>query len=259
MMYKKEVLSVATKTENNHHGLTMGKKFGLLFMRVSVLVLLSGFAHSQPALSAPLTPASGVKKMRIKLPEPKYNSDVSLEEALLKRRSVRNYSGEPLTLKEVSQLLWAAQGITSNRGFRTSPSAGALYPLEVYLIVGNVQGLAVGIYLYKPDKHELVMISDRDVRPQLAGAALGQSCVKNAAIDLVFTAVYQRITRKYGNRGIKYVHMEIGHAAANVCLQSTAMDLGVVTIGAFNDEKVSKILNLPQHEEPLYIIPVGKR
>jgi SagB-type dehydrogenase family enzyme len=110
-----------------------------------------------------------------------------------------------------------------------------------------------------PKKHELVMITDKDVRQQLAGAALGQSSVKNGAIDLVFTAVYQRTTVKYGDRGIKYVHMEIGHAAQNVCLQATAMGLGVVTIGAFNDHKVSKILNLPKDEEPLYIIPVGKR
>ncbi len=197
--------------------------------------------------------------MRIKLPEPKYNSDVSLEQSLVKRRSVRDYTGEVLTLEEVSQLLWAAQGTTSARGFRTAPSAGALYPLELYLIVGDVQDLATGIYLYKPKKHELVMIAGKDVRQQLAGAALGQSSVKNGAIDLVFTAVYQRITRKYGDRGIKYVHMEIGHAAQNVCLQATAMNLGVVTIGAFDDQKVSKILNLPKDEEPLYIIPIGKR
>ncbi|MCP4371520.1 MAG: SagB/ThcOx family dehydrogenase [Deltaproteobacteria bacterium] len=197
--------------------------------------------------------------MSIKLPKPEYNSDVSLEESLVKRRSIRDYTGESLTLKEVSQLLWAAQGTSSSRGFRTAPSAGALYPLEVYLIVGDVQDLAAGIYLYKSKKHELVIISGKDVRLQLAGAALGQSSVKNGAIDLVFTAVYQRITRKYGDKGIKYVHMEIGHAAQNVCLQATAMDLGVVTIGAFNNQKVSRILNLPKNEEPLYIIPVGKR
>jgi SagB-type dehydrogenase family enzyme len=259
MMNKKEVLSVAAKTRNNHHRVTMGKKCDLLFIRVTVLVLLFGFVQSQSALSASLTPASGIIKMRIKLPEPKYYGDVSLEEALLKRRSIRDYTGEPLTIEEVSQLLWAAQGITSKRGFRTSPSAGALYPLEVYVIVGDVQNLAMGIYRYKPKKHELVMITDKDVRQQLAGAALGQSSVKNGAIDLVFTAVYQRTTVKYGDRGIKYVDMEIGHAAQNVCLQATAMGLGVVTIGAFNDHKVSKILNLPKGEKPLYIIPVGKR
>lgn len=250
---------MVTRTGNYHNGVTIGIRCCFIFVLVTALLLLCGCDLNEPTSAVSLTPALEVKKMRIKLPKPKYNSDVSLEESLAKRRSVRNYTGEQLTIEEVSQLLWAAQGITSDRGFRTAPSAGALYPLEVYVIVGDVQDLAIGIYLYKPKKHELVMIADKDVRQQLAGAALGQSSVKNGAIDIVFTAVYQRTTRKYGNRGIKYVHMEIGHAAQNVCLQATAMDLGVVTIGAFNDHEVSKILNLPKDEEPLYIIPVGKR
>jgi len=250
---------VVAKTGNYHHGVTIGTMFGSLLLLLTAVLLLCSCGQSEPTFAASLTPALEVKKMIIKLPKPRYNSVVSLEESLLKRRSVRDYTGEQLTLKEVSQLLWAAQGTTSDRGFRTAPSAGALYPLEVYMIVGDVQDLAVGIYLYKPKKHELVMIAGKDVRQQLAGAALGQSSVKNGAIDLVFTAVYQRITQKYGDRGIKYVHMEIGHAAQNLCLQATAMKLGVVTIGAFNDQKVSRILNLPKEEEPLYIIPVGKR
>jgi SagB-type dehydrogenase family enzyme len=250
---------VVAKTGNYHHGVAIGIKCGSLFVLVTALLLIYSCGQCEPTFAASPTPELEVHKMRIKLPKPKYNSDVSLEESLVKRRSIRNYTGEQLTIEEISQLLWAAQGTTSDRGFRTAPSAGALYPLEVYVIVGDVQDMAIGIYLYKPKKHEVVMIADKDVRQQLAGAALGQSCVKNAAIDIVFTAVYQRITRKYGNRGIKYVHMEIGHAAQNVCLQAAAMDLGVVTIGAFNDREVSKILNLPKDEEPLYIIPVGKR
>ena len=250
---------MVAKTGNNHHEVTMGIKCGILFMLVTSLLLTHGIYQSKSALAASSTPELKVKIMTIKLPKPAYKSDVSLEESLVKRRSVRDYTGESLTLKMVSQLLWAAQGTTSNFGGRTAPSAGALYPLEVYLIVGDVQDLATGIYLYKPQNHELVMIAGKDVRQPLAGAALGQSSVKNGAINLVFTAVYQKITRKYGDRGIKYVHMEIGHAAQNVCLQATAMDLGVVTIGAFNDLKVSRILNLPNNEEPLYIIPVGKR
>ena len=250
---------MVTKTGNYHHGVTIGIRCGFLFVLVTTLLLLCNCGQSEPTSAASLTPAPEVEKMIIKLPKPRYKSDVSLEESLVKRRSVRNYTGELLTIEEVSQLLWAAQGTTSNWGGRTAPSAGALYPLEVYVIVGDVQDLAFGIYLYKPKEHEVVMIADKDVRQQLAGAALGQSSVKNAAIDLVFTAVYQRTTRKYGERGIKYVHMEIGHAAENVCLQATAMDLGVVTIGAFNDQEVSKILNLPKDEKPLYIIPVGKR
>jgi SagB-type dehydrogenase family enzyme len=250
---------VVARTENYHHGVTIGIRCGSLFVLVTALLLICGCGQSEPTSATSLTPTLEVEKMRIKLPKPKYNSDVSLEESLVKRRSVRDYTGELLTLEEVSQLLWAAQGTTSDRGGRTAPSAGALYPLEVYVIVGDVQDLAIGIYLYKPKEHEVVMIADKDVRQQLTGAALGQSSVKNGAIDLVFTAVYQRTTRKYGDKGIKYVHMETGHAAQNVCLQATAMDIGTVTIGAFNDQEVSKILNLPKDEEPLYIIPVGKR
>ena len=250
---------MVAKTENNHHKVTMGIKCGFFFVLVTSLLLINDINQGKPVLATSSTLALEAGKMMIKLPKPEYNSDVSFEESLVKRRSVRDYTGEPITIKEVSQLLWAAQGTTSDRGFRTAPSAGALYPLEVYLIVGNVQDLAPGIYHYKPKKHKLVMIADKDVRQLLADAALGQSSVRNGAIDLVFTTVYQRITRKYGDRGIKYVHMEIGHAAQNVCLQATALGLGVVTIGAFNYQKVSKILSLPKNEEPLYIIPIGKR
>ncbi|HID91006.1 TPA: SagB/ThcOx family dehydrogenase, partial [Candidatus Bathyarchaeota archaeon] len=144
----------------------------------------------------------------IRLPTPRYESDVSIEEALLRRRSVRSYRDEPMTLQEVSQLLWAAQGITDPRGFRTAPSAGALYPLVLYVVVGNVEGLEKGVYRYGPHKHGIVKVLDGDRRAELAGAALGQEWVKNGAIDLVITAVYERTTRKYGDRGIRYVHME---------------------------------------------------
>jgi SagB-type dehydrogenase family enzyme len=215
-------------------------------------------ADNDRPVSAPTANLEG-GKMRRKLPAPKTHSDVSLEESLIKRRSLREYSGESLTLEEVSQLLWAAQGITAPWGGRTVPSAGALYPLEVVVIVGNVRDLAAGVYRYDPKGHELIMIAEGDKRSQLAAAALGQSPVKNGAVDLVFTAVYRRTTGKYGDRGIQYVHMEAGHAAQNVCLQATAMGLGTVPIGAFSDEQVSSLLTLPQDEKPLYIIPVGKQ
>ena len=195
----------------------------------------------------------------INLPAPQYDSDVSIEQSLLNRRSTRSYTGEPLTLQEVSQLLWAAQGVTDPRGFRTAPSAGALYPLELYLVAGDVEDLIPGVYRYEPDGHQLVKIMDGDKRAELADAALGQSSVKEGAISLVFTGVYERTTGKYGERGIRYVHIEVGHAAQNLCLQATAMGLGVVTVGAFSDEQVTELLNLPEKEQPLYIIPVGRK
>ena len=195
----------------------------------------------------------------ISLPEPRHDSDVSIEQSLLKRRSTRSYTGESITLQEVSQLLWAAQGITDSRGFRTAPSAGALYPLEVYVVAGDVENLASGVYKYEPRDHELSLIIDGDKRSELADAALAQSWVEEGALAMVFTAAYGRTTVKYGERGVRYVHMEVGHAAQNLCLQATAMGLGLVTVGAFHDEQVSELLNLPEDEKPLYIIPVGRK
>jgi SagB-type dehydrogenase family enzyme len=197
---------------------------------------------------------------KIKLPEPSYTSNVSVEEALSKRRSIRAYSGDNLTIEEVSQLLWAAQGITSPGGGRTAPSAGALYPLELYLVVGDVEGIDKGVYKYIPgEEHDLEKVKDGDMRAELAEAAGKQESVKDAAIDIVFTAVYERTMRKYKERGIRYVHMEAGHAAQNVYLQAVSLDLGTVVIGAFIDSEVKKIVNAGEQEEPLYIMPVGRK
>ncbi len=235
----------------------MGRRYwNYLVILAIALLIFSGCGKPAPISTPPLSPEQpGV----INLPEPQYDSDVSIEQSFLNRRSIRSYTGEPLTLREVSQLLWAAQGITDPRGFRTAPSAGALYPLEVYLVAGDVEDLTSGVYRYEPDGHQLARIIDGDKRAELADAALAQPCVKEGAISIVFAAVYERTTVKYGERGIRYVHMEAGHAGQNLCLQATAMGLGVVTVGAFHDEQVSKLLNLPQDEKPLYIIPVGRK
>lgn len=210
-------------------------------------------------IQAPSKPSAWANTPGLKLPEPRYDSEVSVEEALLKRRSVREYAGGYLTLQEVSQLLWAAQGITDPRGLRTAPSAGALYPLEVYLVVGDVENLTQGVYKYKPNGHEILKVLDDDKRVELAGAASGQASVREAAIDIVITAVYERTTARYGERGIRYVHLEVGHAAQNICLQATALNLGLVTVGSFSDDQVKDVLNLPENEQPLYIIPVGRK
>lgn len=195
--------------------------------------------------------------MKIKLPEPVYDSETSLEEALLVRRSVRNYNEEPITLQQLSQLLWAGQGITDPSGKRTAPSAGALYPLKLYVVVGNVEGLAPGIYEYEPETHSLVKTADGDQRSSLTQAALGQTCVQQGAIDIVITAMYEITTIKYGERGIRYVHIEAGHVGQNICLEAVALELGAVTVGAFDDTSVQQVLELPEDEVPLYIIPVG--
>jgi SagB-type dehydrogenase family enzyme len=195
----------------------------------------------------------------ITLPPPKLSSEVSLEETLHQRRSIRDYSDEALTLAEVSQLLWAAQGVTAEWGGRTTPSAGALYPLELYAIVGNIEELAPGVYKYRPDGHALVQLRDGDVRAELAEAALDQTWVKEGAMDIVISAVYERTTTKYGDRGVRYIHIEAGHAAQSICLQATALGLGVVTVGAFYDDEVKEAVGMLEDEVPLYVIPVGRK
>lgn len=195
----------------------------------------------------------------VRLPQPRYDSRYSIERALNERRSVRNYANEALSLFEVSQLLWAAQGITEPAGYRTAPSAGALYPLEIYLVAGSVRDLPAGVYRYAPGAHELRRTDEGDVRHLLARAALRQGAVRHAPAVLVFCAEYRRTTVKYGQRGVRYVFMEIGHASQNVCLQAAALGLGSVTIGAFDDRDVKKILKCPDEEEVLYLMPVGRR
>ena len=195
----------------------------------------------------------------VQLPEPREDSNVSIEEALLKRRSIRTYTGEALTLQEVSQLLWAAQGTTSPRGFRTATSAGATYPLETYIVVGDVEGLSEGVYRYETAQHKLVKVLEGDYRPQLTMASLGQYFVEGGAVYIVFTAIYGRTTVRAGDdEGIKYVHMEVGHAAQNVYLQAVSLGLGTVVIGGFSSDRAREILKLPDNETPLYFMPVGR-
>ncbi|MDL1983767.1 MAG: SagB/ThcOx family dehydrogenase [Deltaproteobacteria bacterium] len=194
----------------------------------------------------------------IKLPAPYYDGNTSVEMALLKRRSIRSYSNEPLSLAEISQLLWAAQGITDSRGYRTTPSAGALYPLEIYIVAGRVKDLSQGIYKYRPHENTLVKIVDGDKRAEVCRASLNQSPISDAAAVIVFCAIYERTTVKYGERGIRYVFIEVGHAAQNIYLQAVSLKLGTLVIGAFNDNELKRIMKFDLYEYPLCIMPVGK-
>ena len=195
----------------------------------------------------------------ISLPKPTKTSEKSLEQLLEQRRSARAFRKAPLRLAEVGQLLWAAQGISDPQGFRTAPSAGALYPLELYVVAGAVDGLPPAVYHYHPKGHRLVETSDGDRRQALARAALGQSWVRDAAAVVVFAAIFKRTTRKYGNRGVRYVHMEVGHAAQNLFLQAEALGLGTVVVGAFDDEEVNTKLQLPSNMQSLMLMPVGRK
>jgi SagB-type dehydrogenase family enzyme len=190
----------------------------------------------------------------IKLPKPKEKGSTSVEETLNQRRSVRDYKKEPLSLEEISQILWAASGKNLYR--RTAPSAGATYPLEIYVAAGKNEGLEPGLYQYSYSKHSLERIKDQDIRNRLSQAALGQRMVEKAPVNIVITADFERTTGHYGQRGIRYVHMEGGHVGQNISLQANALNLGTVMIGAFDDKEIKEILGIK--EEPLYIIPVGK-
>ena len=196
--------------------------------------------------------------MGLRLPQPTYRGQLTLEEALLRRRSVRSYLPEPLTLEELSQLLWAAQGVTDPYGFRTAPSAGALYPLELYLHAVKVEGIETGIYRYDPHRHSLLDIKLGNFVPEVYAAALNQEAVLSAPLLVFFFALFERTTVKYGRRGIRYVFNEVGHAGQNLYLQATALGLGTVVIGAFYDEELKEVVGARSDEEPLYIIPVGR-
>lgn len=222
-------------------------------MRIAALCLFSmGLALT--------TMTSGMESnRRILLPPIESKGELSIEEALERRRSVRDFGRDGLDLADISQLLWSAQGITGRRGLRTVPSAGALYPLEIYVVAGNVEGLSAGLYHYRPKKHELVPLANGDLRRPLASAALDQRWVSRAPAVLVIAAVYERTAKKYGQRAHRYVHMEVGFAAQNIYLQATARSLGTVMVGAFDDNAVQDVLGLPSDHKPLGLMPVGRK
>ena len=194
----------------------------------------------------------------IPLPKPRLDGPFALETLLQKRRSLRRYRKGALSQAQIAQLMWAAQGISDNRGLRTAPSAGALYPLEAYVAAANVGDLPAGVYKYICRSHSLQRTGAHILTESLYQAGLRQGALQQAAAVFILTAVYSRTTLKYRRRGIRYVDMEAGHAAQNLCLQAVALNLGAVVIGAFDDEKVKRLIAPDNDEQPLYLIPVGR-
>jgi len=184
------------------------------------------------------------------LPSPRTDGETSLEEAILRRGSVREFDPEPLTLGQLGQLLWAAQG--ERQQGRTAPSAGGLHPLEVYVAH---QG---GIYHYRSAGHEVAAVSNTDIRDELAAAALDQRAFHTAPAVLAIAGVEERSARKYGGRAEQYVLIEVGHAAQNVLLQAAVLGIGAVPTGAFEDAAVAELFGMPDGTEPLYLIPIGR-
>jgi SagB-type dehydrogenase family enzyme len=186
------------------------------------------------------------------LPVPRVTGEMPLETAIHRRRSVREFGSEPVGKNALSQLLWAAQGITDERGYRAAPSAGALYPLETYVLT------AEGLDHYQVDSHALVRVGGQDLRPAVRAAAFDQACITSAPAVFLFTAVYERTCAEYGGRGRMFVHMDVGHAAQNLLLQAEALGLAGVPVAALDPEELSRILALPEDEEPVYLVPIGR-
>ena len=202
------------------------------------------------------------------LPAPQLEAKVSLEETIARRRSVCRYSRQPLDLSQLSQVLRSAQGITGSRRLRAVPSAGATYPLEVFVLVGR-KGVAVrepkqppaelqaGVYRYQVDSHSLFLQKTADLRPAPARACLDQEFIIDAPVDIVLCALHHRTSSRYGKRTERHVHMEIGHTGQNIHLQAVALGLATVEVAAFRDEEVSEVLGLDEQIKPLYMMPVG--
>ncbi|MBC8450880.1 SagB/ThcOx family dehydrogenase [bacterium] len=241
----------------------MRRTFSFVPFVVAFIVLTGTPAKVKEITHREATPATrveieaGAKPSEVLLPEPGKTGPLSLEEAIAKRRSVREFKDDPVRLIELSQLLWAAQGITGEDGFkRAAPSAGAKYPLEIFVVAGRVDGLTSGIYHYEPDSHSLTAVKLGDFREELCGEALGQKWVEEASLSIVIAAVYERTMEKYGERGVRYVHMEVGFVAENIYLQTESLALGTTFVGAFSDGGVKKLLKM-DGMEPLGIMPVG--
>ncbi len=212
-------------------------------MTLLILAVLLGLADARGILAQSDT---------VRLPKPGPGGAVSVEQAIQNRRSVRNFRKKNPGPGEISRILWAAQGITDPAdALRASPSAGAIYPVEIYLLDAN------GRHLYLPGPHSLKRLGSADIRIPLAAAALGQLSVRDAPFSIVICGIPDKIRSKYGDRGMRYLFMEAGHIAQNIHLQAVALGMGSVPIGAFDDGKVGELLKLPGGQIPLYIIPVG--
>lgn len=193
------------------------------------------------------------------LPKPSFTGKKSVEEAIKARRTVRHFKAKALNLEQLSQILWAAYGVTANGFYKSVPSAGALYPLDIWVAAGKngVEGLEAGIYHYIPKAHRLTQVKAGELRDDIARASLYQSWMAEAPVILIITGEYERCTRKYGERGIPYTYIEAGHAGQNIFLQAEALGLGTGIVGAFHNDVVQKVLGIGKVYDPILIMPVG--
>ena len=235
----------------------MAKRIPVALAALLLLLVVLGACLTLPGRPAETGSPTVLPGGEVLLPSPDTTGGMPVEAALQGRRSGRQYADRPLPLTALSQILWAAQGVTGSQGYRTAPSAGALYPLEVLVAAGEVEGLGSGVYRYRPGSHSLLPVREGDIRGVLSSAALNQAAVREAPAVLIIAAVPARTTAKYGDRGMRYVDMEAGHASQNVYLQSQSLGLVTVAIGAFLDAEVAAAAGLEEGEVPRYLMPVG--
>lgn len=196
---------------------------------------------------------------QVKLMPPDKRGGMALTEALVRRRSVRSYQPVGITTGQLGQVLWAAQGLRDGEN-RTAPSAGAIYPLELYLTCGadGVIGQPPGTYRYHPGSHSLFHHSAEDARLHLSEAAYDQECIVLAPVVIIISAYFERITQRYGPRAERYVYLEAGHVGQNIALQVAVLGLGTVAVGAFDDRAAARALQLQAPIKPVYILPIGQ-
>ncbi|MEA3560691.1 MAG: SagB/ThcOx family dehydrogenase [Candidatus Omnitrophota bacterium] len=228
------------------------RRQGIIFGSIFLAVMVTA---GVPAVTAGVGGNRKMEKDVIKLPVVKPIGKMSIEQAISNRRSRRKFKDKPLKQRDLSHILWAAQGITAESGFRVTPSAGATFPLTLYVVIGRVDDILPGVYRYRPEGHCLKAMSDKDLRSKLALRALGQDMIAKAPVSIVIAADYKRTTDRYGKRGIRYVDMEAGHASQNIYLECESLGLGTCAVGAFADRIVKELLGIT--EDPLYIMPIG--
>lgn len=188
--------------------------------------------------------------MELSLPKPLLKGSKSVEECIFERESIRSFKDKVIEIEKISQILWATQGKKGHK--RTVPSAGATYPLEIYVILKDK-----GYFHYNIDRHALELIIDEDISEKLASASWNQQFISEAYLNVILCAIFARTTQRYGERGVRYVFIEVGHCAQNIHLEAVSLGLASVPIGAYEDDKVKAVLDLPKNVEPLYIIPIG--
>lgn len=241
--------------------MTFKKERRKVLARLGKWLAAVGLASRLPLRWALASEKSPYQGDIMKLPPPEKETLVSVESAIENRRTIRSYGAGGLQPAQLSRLLWAAQGITGSRGFkRAAPSAGALYPMDIYAVVGKngVAGIDAGIYHFDPSGPRLAVVVEQDLRKEIARASLSQMWMARAPVNLVITAEYSRITGKYGRRGVRYAMIEAGHIGQNLFLQAAALGLAAGIVGAFDDQKLADIMQIPAAHEPLLVMPVGR-